>query len=76
LSGVQPGTYAFPEAAFNAIGQDPAALKNFGDLPGKPPQYYRIIKPSPGTPIQRGIVPGGQFGGVGGVQEVIFPKGF
>jgi hypothetical protein len=74
--GIQPGTYAFPEATFNAIGEDPAALKNFGDLPGAPPQYYRILSPPAGTPIQRGIVPGGQFGGVGGVPEIIFPNGF
>jgi hypothetical protein len=76
LSGAQPGTYAFPEGTFNAIGQDPALLKNLGDLPGAPPQYFRILQPPAGTPIQRGIVPGGQFGGVGGAQEVIFPKGF
>jgi RHS repeat-associated protein len=76
LSGTQPGTYAFPEQAFNAIGESPAALKNLGDLPGPPPQYYRILEPPPGTPIQRGVVPGGQFGGVGGVPEVIFPQGF
>jgi hypothetical protein len=76
LSGAQPGTYAFPEATFNAIGQNPAALKNLGDLPGTAPQYFRILQPPAGTPIQRGIVPGGQFGGAGGVPEVIFPKGF
>ncbi len=74
--GAQPGTYAFPESTFNQIGQNPAALKNFGDLPGTPPQYFRILEPPPGTPIQRGIVPGGQFGGVGGVPEVLFPEGF
>lgn len=76
LSGAQPGTYAFPGSTFNAIGQNPAALKNFGDLPGAAPQYFRILQPPPGTPIQRGVVPGGQFGGVGGVPEAIFPKGF
>jgi RHS repeat-associated protein len=76
LSGVQPGTYAFPQATFDAIGQDPVALQNLGDLPGNAPQYYRILQPPPGTPIQRGIVPGGQFGGAGGAQEVIFPSGF
>jgi RHS repeat-associated protein len=76
LSGAQPGTYAFPEATFNSIGQNPAALKNFGDLPGAAPQYFRVLQPPAGTPIQRGIVPGGQFGGAGGVPEVIFPKGF
>jgi hypothetical protein len=76
LSGAQPGTYAFPQATFDAIGQNPAALKNFGDLPGSAPQYFRTLSPPAGTPIQRGIVPGGQYGGVGGVQEVIFPSGF
>ncbi len=74
--GVQPGTYAFPESTFNAVGRNPAALKNLGDLPGAAPQYYRILQPPAGTPIQRGIVPGGQYGGVGGVEEVIFPGGF
>ncbi len=76
LSGAQPGTYAFPEGTFNAVGQNPAALKNLGDLPGVAPQYFRVLRPPPGTPIQRGIVPGGQYGGVGGAEEVIFPKGF
>ena len=69
LSGAQPGTYAFPEATFNLIGQSPTALKNFGDLPGAAPQYFRTLSPPAGTPIQRGIVPGGEFGGVGGVQK-------
>lgn len=76
LNGAQPGTYAFPEATFNSIGQSPTALKNFGDLPGAAPQYFRTLSPPAGTPIQRGIVPGGEFGGAGGVPEVIFPKGF
>jgi hypothetical protein len=76
LSGAQPGTYAFPQATFDAIGQDPAVLQNLGDLPGSAPQYYRTLQPPAGTPIQRGTVPGGQFGGAGGAQEVIFPSGF
>jgi RHS repeat-associated protein len=76
LSGAQPGTYAFPEATFNSIGQSSTALKNFGDLPGAAPQYFRTLSPPAGTPIQRGIVPGGEFGGAGGMPEVIFPKGF
>jgi len=76
LSGAQPGTYAFPQATFDAIGPNPSALKNLGDLPGSAPQYFRTLSPPPGTPIQRGVVPGGQYGGVGGVQEVIFPSGF
>jgi len=71
LGGVQDGTYVFPESTFEAIGRDPKAFKNFGDLPGRAPQYYRIIEPPAGTPIQRGIVPGGEYGGVGGVQEAI-----
>lgn len=58
------------------IGRDPAALKNLGDLPGALPQYFRILEPPAGTPIQRGTVPGGEFGGVGEVPEVLFPKGF
>jgi RHS repeat-associated protein len=74
-TGVTPGTYAFPEAAFQKIGMNPSALKNFGDLP-KTPQFYRIIEPPPGTPIQRGVVPGREFGGIGNVNEVFFPEGF
>jgi hypothetical protein len=74
--GIRPGTYAFPESTFNEIGRDPVALKNFGDLPGEPPQVYRVLEPPPGTPIQRGTVPGGQFSGEGGVLEVYFPEGF
>lgn len=74
--GVQTGTYAFPEKTFLEIGRNPTALKNFGDLPGAPPQYFRILEPPAGTPIQRGLVPGGEFGGVGGVPEVLFPEGF
>ena len=76
LSGVQPGTYAFPEATFRAIGQNPAVLKKLGDLPGASPEYFRILRPPTRTPIQRGLVPGGEFGGIGGVPEVIFPTGF
>ncbi len=72
--GVKPGTYAFPEKTFNSTGLDPTKLKDLGDLPSSP-QYYRIIEPPAGTPIQRGVVPGGQYGGSGGVPEVIFPEG-
>ena len=74
-TGVTPRTYAFPEETFRAIGENPLKLKDLGDLP-KVPQYYRILEPPPGTPIQRGIVPGGQFGGSGGVPEVLFPEGY
>jgi hypothetical protein len=74
--GTQAGTYAFPEKTFLEIGQNPATLKNLGDLPGGQPQYFRILEPPAGTPIQRGIVPGGEFGGIGRVPEVLFPKGF
>mgnify|MGYP001585058659 FL=1 len=73
--GTLPKTYAFPEETFKLIGENPKALKYFGDLP-ELPKYYRILEPPTGTPIQRGIVPGGDFGGRGGVPEVIFPKGF
>src|SRR4051812_35924923 len=68
--GTQPGTYAFPEDTFLKIGNNPAKLKDLGDLPGSAPQYYRILEPPEGTPIQRGIVPGSEFGGRGGVPEV------
>jgi RHS repeat-associated protein len=74
--GTQKGTYAFPEETFNKIGRDPAKLKDLGDLPGAEPNYYRILEPPAGTPIQRGTVPGGEFGGRGRVPEVIFPEGF
>jgi len=74
--GALPRTYAMPEATFNAIGRDPAALQSLLDLPGSAPVYYRYLQPPPGTLIQRGIVPGGEFGGVGGVPEVRFPRGF
>ncbi|HTS04333.1 MAG TPA: RHS repeat-associated core domain-containing protein [Candidatus Eisenbacteria bacterium] len=74
--GATAGTYAFPEDVFQKIGQDPAALKDYGDLPGAPPVYYRVFEPPPGTTIQRGIVPGGQYGGRGGVPEVFFPEDF
>ena len=59
--GVQAGTYAFPEKTFLEIGLYPSALKNLGDLPGPPPQYFRILEPPAGAPIQRGTVPGGEF---------------
>jgi RHS repeat-associated protein len=74
--GVPKGTYAFPEETFNLIGKDPTRLKDLGDLPGAEPYFYRSLEPPPGTPIQRGIVPGGEFGGRGGVPEVMFPEGF
>jgi len=74
--GTRAGTYAFPQDTIEEIGNDPAALKNFGDLPGEPPSVFRILEPPTGTPIQRGIVPGGEFGGVGGVPEVYFPEGW
>jgi hypothetical protein len=73
--GARAGTYAFPEEVFAKIGEDPKALQDFGDLP-KIPAYYRAFTPPPGTAIQRGIVPGGQFGGRGGVPEVFFPEEF
>ncbi len=76
LGGTLPRTYAFDKATFDWIGNDPAALKNLGDLPGAPPTVYRILEPPAGTAIQRGIVPGGVFGGAGGVPEVFFPEGW
>ena len=74
-SGALPGTFAIPEATFKTIGHDPTALKNLLDLPGAAPVYFRVLEPSAGTTIQRGIVPGGEFGGVGRVPEVLFPEG-
>lgn len=74
--GTQKGTYAFPEKTFNKIGKNPSKLKDLGDLPGAEPNYYRVLEPPAGTPIQRGTVPGGEFGGRGGVPEVVFPEGF
>lgn len=74
--GVAPGTYAVPESVFNEIGPDPARLKDLLDLPGEPPTVFRVFEPPPGTPIQRGVVPGGEFGGRGGLPEVYFPEGF
>lgn len=74
--GALARTYAFPEDVFQKIGQDPATLQDFGDIPGPPPVYYRVFSPPPGTPIQRGIVPGLQYGGRGGVPEVYFPNEF
>ena len=72
---VRPGSYAIPESVFRELGQDLKLLKNALDLPGGEPLFYRYVYPSVGTPIKRGIVPGGEFGGVGGYPEVIFPNG-
>lgn len=74
--GVRAKTFAFPEETFNEIGNNPLKLKDLGDLPGQPPSVYRVLEPPPGTPIQRGTVPGGQYGGTGGAPEVFFPEGF
>jgi hypothetical protein len=74
--GAAARTYAFPLDTFTKIGMNPVALKNLGDLPGGLPTVYRILEPPPGTLIQRGVVPGGVFGGAGGVPEVFFPVGF
>jgi RHS repeat-associated protein len=75
--GTAPGTYAVPEEYFNSISHDPAFLKDIFDLPDSSlPQYFRILEPPAGTPIQYGTVPGGEFGGSGGAPEVFFPKGF
>ncbi len=75
--GAGPGTYAVPEDYFNSISHEPAFLKDIFDLPDTSlPQYFRILEPPTGTPIQYGTVPGGEFGGSGGAPEVFFPKGF
>ena len=75
--GTAPGTYAVPEEYFNSISHDPAFLKDIFDLPDSSlPQYFWVLEPPPGTPIQYGTVPGGEFGGSGGAPEVFFPKGY
>jgi hypothetical protein len=74
--GVRAGTHAFPEETFLQIGENPLKLRDLGDLPGELPTVYRVLEPPAGTPIQRGVVPGGQHGGMGGVLEVYFPEGF
>ena len=63
------------ESVFNQIGRDPRKLKDLLDLPGDPPTAFSVFEPPAGTPIKRGIVPGGQNGGKGGVPEVLFPEG-
>ncbi len=68
-------THAFPKNQFLKFNNDPQIMRNLGDLPGAP-TVYREISPPPGTPIQRGIVPGGEYGGDGGAQEVYFPEDF
>jgi RHS repeat-associated protein len=75
--GAQAGTYAFPLLTFLQIGWNPALLKDLGDLPDpRLPRRFRLLLPPPCTPIKRGIVPGGENGGRGGVPEVLFPYGF
>jgi hypothetical protein len=75
--GTGAGTYAVPEEYFNSISHDPAFLKDIFDLPDSSlPQYFRILEPPAGTPIQYGTVPGGEFGGSGGAPEGFFPKGY
>ena len=75
-TGTLPGTFAFPKTTFDAIGRNPVKIKDLGDLPGSAPQYFRELRPPFSTPIKRGTVPGGEFGGKGGVPEVLFPEGF
>jgi len=73
---VSPRTYAVPESVFNQVGRDPQKLKDLLDLPGPAPTVYTIIEPPSGTFIKRGVVPGGEYGGRGGVAEVYFPEGY
>jgi hypothetical protein len=51
-------------------------VKGMGDIPGGKPNVLSIMSPPAGTPIKRGTVPGGEFGGAGGAKEVIFTEGF
>ncbi len=74
--GTEAGTHAFPKDQFLKFNNNPKIMKDLGDLPGAAPSFYREIAPSPGTPIQRGTVPGGEYGGGGGSQEVYFPDEF
>ena len=75
--GFLADTFAFPLATYLGIGWDPAALKNLGDLPDPnlPTVMHQAEAPEC-TPIKRGIVPGGEYGGIGGIAEVLFPFGF
>lgn len=72
--------YVWPSVERNRrtviIGPDPARLKDLLDLPGEPPSVFRVFEPPAGTPVQRGVVPVGEFGGRGGVPEVYLPEGF
>lgn len=73
--GFLAGSHAFPAATFWGIGWNPALLKDFGDLKDLPRFFHQATAPEC-TPIRRGIVPGGELGGRGGVPEVLFPFGF
>nr|ART36397.1 C664 [uncultured bacterium] len=75
--GFLAGTYAFPLAGYLLVGWDPVLLKDLGDLPDPDlPKYLHQAMAPDCTPIKRGIVPGGQFGGRGGLPEALFPFGF
>ncbi len=65
------GGYVMPATTFNFFRRAPDLLKDSFDLPGSAPKYYRYIFPPAGTSIQRGIVPGKEFGGNGGYEEGI-----
>jgi len=72
---IEPDTYAIPESVFNQIGRDPQKLKDLLDLPGDAPTVFTVFEAPVGTPIKRGITPGGEFGGSGGAIEIFFPEG-
>jgi RHS repeat-associated protein len=74
--GFLAGAYAFPLQTYLNIGWNPALLKDLGDLPGPLPKFLHIAEAPECIPIRRGIVPGGEFGGTGGIPEVLFPFGF
>lgn len=74
--GVEPGTYAFPKSSFMQLLASPEGVKSLGDVPGGKQSVFSVLSPPAGTPIKRGTVPGGEFGGVGGAPEAIFPQGF
>ena len=74
--GFLAGTFAFPLQTYLGIGWNPALLKDLGDLPGPLPKFLQITEAPECIPIRRGIVPGNEFGGRGGIPEVLFPFGF
>ena len=75
--GFLAGTYTFPLWGYLLVGWNPALLKDLGDLPDPElPKHMHVAEAPECIPIRRGFVPGGEFGGRGGLPEAIFPFGF